>query len=133
MTAHSFDVLPAFPVQVGELPGQLELFDLTFEQVVDYLASGAFTLGGRHLINDKVAPSGAPVPVAYVTDGTWVWPVELLEYVRRYKVALPLKFLSHISRLGGVAPVVSPEVQQNVYLFLLGTGLGTDARPVDGF
>ncbi|NED11579.1 hypothetical protein [Streptomyces sp. SID9124] len=50
-----------------------------------------------------------------VTDGTWLWPTDLVHYVRRHHVALPQEFLDHIRANDYTVPAVPDE--QALYVF----------------
>lgn len=44
-----------------------------------------------------------------VTDGEWVWPVDLVHYLSRYHIALPADFLAHVRKSDYRVPAVSDE------------------------
>ncbi|MBV2356448.1 hypothetical protein KUM39_19040 [Streptomyces sp. J2-1] len=50
-----------------------------------------------------------------VTDGTWLWPTDLVHYVRRHHAALPQEFLDHIRATNYTVPTVPDE--QARYIF----------------
>jgi len=50
-----------------------------------------------------------------VTDGTWIWPVDLVHYVRRHHVALPQEFLEHIRANSYTAPAVPDERTRQIF------------------
>ncbi|MEU6220388.1 hypothetical protein ABZ845_23155 [Streptomyces sp. NPDC047022] len=79
------------------------------DQIVAYLESSTeiySTMGAER----DVITGDAWIPGAgsLVTDGTWLWPVELAHYVRNHHVALPGGFVEHIRAGGYVSPAVSP-------------------------
>ncbi|MGV9338471.1 hypothetical protein [Streptomyces sp. NPDC003688] len=80
------------------------------DRIVAYLRSGTeiFSAMGaeRDLITDDEWITGAG---SLVTDGTWLWPVELAHYVRRHHVPLPPEFLAHIRSNAHTSPPVAPE------------------------
>ncbi|MET7930086.1 hypothetical protein ABZT43_40430, partial [Streptomyces sp. NPDC005349] len=60
------------------------------DRILGYMESSTeiFSAMGaeRDVITDDVWITGAG---SLITDGTWMWPVELVHYVRRHHVALP--------------------------------------------
>ncbi|MGX9886640.1 hypothetical protein [Streptomyces sp. NPDC002276] len=50
-----------------------------------------------------------------LTDGSWIWPVDLVHYVRRHHVALPQEFLEHIRANGYTVPAVSDERARHIF------------------
>ncbi|WP_043261548.1 hypothetical protein [Streptomyces sp. e14] len=49
-----------------------------------------------------------------LTDGTWLWPTDLVHYVRRHHVALPPEFLDHIRANDYTVPAVSDELARHI-------------------
>ncbi|MEW2295410.1 hypothetical protein ABZ719_22350 [Streptomyces sp. NPDC006743] len=50
-----------------------------------------------------------------MTDGTWLWPVDLTHYVRRHHAALPQEFLDHIRANNYTVPVVPDERARRIF------------------
>ncbi|KIE23733.1 mucin [Streptomyces sp. MUSC 125] len=50
-----------------------------------------------------------------LTDGTWIWPIDLVHYVRRHHVALPHEFLDHIRANDYTVPAVPDERAREVF------------------
>ncbi|MFE0351279.1 hypothetical protein [Streptomyces griseoluteus] len=50
-----------------------------------------------------------------MTDGTWLWPVDLMHYVRRHHAALPQEFLDHIRANNYTVPVVPDERARHIF------------------
>ncbi|MFG2263993.1 hypothetical protein [Streptomyces sp. NPDC048720] len=50
-----------------------------------------------------------------MTDGTWLWPVDLTHYVRRHHAALPQEFLDHIRTNNYTVPVVPDEQARRIF------------------
>ncbi|WP_019073322.1 hypothetical protein [Streptomyces hokutonensis] len=50
-----------------------------------------------------------------LTDGTWIWPIDLVHYVRRHHVALPQEFLEHIRANSYTAPAVPDERARQIF------------------
>ncbi|MEU2156669.1 hypothetical protein ABZ532_16895 [Streptomyces sp. NPDC019396] len=75
--------------------------------ILAYLSSGTeiyTTMGAdRDVISrDEWVPGAGSL----VTDGTWLWPVELRHYVKRYHVELPEEFLATVRSMRYTAPAV---------------------------
>ena len=49
-----------------------------------------------------------------VTDGTWLWPADLVHYVRRHHAALPQEFLDHIRTNGYTVPAVPDDLARHI-------------------
>lgn len=76
--------------------------------VAAYLESGAeiFTAMGadRDVVSgDEWVPAGS-----LVTDGKWLWPGELVHYLRRYHVELPEEFLTDVRAAQYAPPALPP-------------------------
>ncbi|MFY4717717.1 hypothetical protein [Streptomyces sp. LaBMicrA B280] len=86
------------------------------DQVVAYLESSTeiySTMGAeRDIITGDVWIPGAG---SLVTDGAWLWPVELAHYVRHHHVALPADFVDHIRANGYASPALSREQALEVF------------------
>ncbi|WP_405551741.1 hypothetical protein [Streptomyces sp. NBC_01171] len=95
------------------------------DRVLAYLDAGheIFTAMGaeRDVIGDDVWITGAG---SLITDGTWMWPIELAYYVRRHHVALLPEFLNHIRAHG----YVSPEVPHDRALAIFEEHFGENAQ-----
>ncbi|MGW2641549.1 hypothetical protein [Streptomyces sp. NPDC001348] len=50
-----------------------------------------------------------------LTDGTWIWPIDLIHYVRRHHVALPQELLDHIRANNYTVPVVPDEQARRIF------------------
>ena len=50
-----------------------------------------------------------------MTDGAWLWPVDLVHYVRRHHAALPQEFLDHIRANNYTAPAVPDEQARHIF------------------
>ncbi|MFI0262541.1 hypothetical protein ACH4OW_26280 [Streptomyces sp. NPDC017056] len=49
-----------------------------------------------------------------LTDGEWVWPVDLVYYLSRYHIALPADFLDHVRKSGYQAPRVPDDRSREI-------------------
>ncbi|MGA5559764.1 hypothetical protein ACPCUV_01015 [Streptomyces platensis] len=85
------------------------------DQILSYLKGGEeifSTMGAeRDVISGDEWVGGAG---SLVTDGEWVWPVDLVHYLSRYHIALPVDFLEHVRKSEYRAPAVSGERAREV-------------------
>ncbi|MFJ4002011.1 hypothetical protein ACIPWL_00875 [Streptomyces sp. NPDC090023] len=95
------------------------------DRVLAYLDAGheIFTAMGaeRDVIADDVWITGAG---SLITDGTWLWPIELAHYVRRHHVPLLPEFADHIRAQG----YVTPDVPHDRALAIFEEHFGENAR-----
>ncbi|MET8957120.1 hypothetical protein ACWEQN_35900 [Streptomyces sp. NPDC004129] len=86
------------------------------DRVVAYLESSTeiySTMGAeRDVITGDEWISGAG---SLVTDGTWLWPVELAHYVRNHHVALPAEFVDHIRANDYTSPALSHDQALEIF------------------
>lgn len=78
-------------------------------QILEYMSSchEIYTTMGADLdviSNDREFVAGAG---SLITDGTWVWPLELQHYIHRYHVELPEDFLTAVRAANYTPPKVS--------------------------
>ena len=77
------------------------------DRLLDYLDHASLALPERGHDIDRLSPDGRPVvPVAFHTDGVWVWPAAVNFYLRRYGVPPDPDLVAH-ARTNGFRP---PEV-----------------------
>ncbi|MFG2476523.1 hypothetical protein [Streptomyces fagopyri] len=50
-----------------------------------------------------------------MTDGTWIWPIDLTHYVRRHHVSVPQEFLDHMRANSYTVPAVSDERARQIF------------------
>lgn len=106
--------------------------------ILAYLSSGTeifSTMGAERdvITGDEWIPGAGSL----VTDGTWMWPVELHHYVKRYHAELPEDFLATIRSTRYTAPAVSRDRVEEIVREVFG-GLpfatGADGKEgADGF
>lgn len=64
------------------------------KEICNYLNNGIMLAACFGMETDVINPdagfSGCP---CYLTDGTWVWPGDLIYYVEKYNLQLPKEFL----------------------------------------
>ncbi|KUN89642.1 hypothetical protein AQJ66_04185 [Streptomyces bungoensis] len=86
------------------------------DRVLAYLGSALeiyTTMGAERDVltgEEWIAGSGS-----LMTDGTWLWPVDLTHYVRRHHAALPREFLDHIRANNYTVPVVTDEQARRIF------------------
>ncbi|WP_329177353.1 hypothetical protein [Streptomyces sp. NBC_01477] len=68
-----------------------------------------------------------------LTDGTWIWPIDLAHYVRRHHAALPTEFLDHIRALSYTVPLVDDERARHIFLAEFPNTAPGPATTPDGF
>jgi hypothetical protein len=67
------------------------------DRVVEYLESGK-------ILFEFVSPTTDPynecdfIPNKILSDGTYVWDGVVINWVRKYKIRLPISFLEHVDR-----------------------------------
>lgn len=86
------------------------------DRVLAYLESAReiyTTMGAQHdaLAGDEWIAGSESL----LTDGTWIWPVDLVHYVRRHHAALPQEFLDHIRTNGYTVPAVPDERARRIF------------------
>ena len=75
-----------------------------------FLAGGSLALHSPGLRPDLLDRDRAEaVPVGYVTDGEWIWPLELSYYLEQHGVLPPQDFLEHARARGYRATVPTSE------------------------
>ncbi|MFJ2113242.1 MULTISPECIES: hypothetical protein [unclassified Streptomyces] len=98
-------------------------------QTLEYMSSSVeiySTMGAdRDVISDDEWIPGAG---SLVTDGTWLWPVELEYYVRRYHVELPGDFLTDVRSSNYSAPTVPHDRVAEIYNDVFGPSAFQAAR-----
>lgn len=64
-----------------------------------------------------------------MTDGEWVWSVDLVYYLSRYHIALPADFLDHVRKSGYQAPRVPDDRSREIMAELFPRRLPPGHRP----
>jgi hypothetical protein len=91
------------------------------DRLLDYLDHATLALPERGHDVDRLSPDGRPVvPVAFHTDGAWVWPAAVNYYLRRYGVPPDPELVNH-ARSNGFR---SPEVDEQTRLAAAATITG---------
>lgn len=83
------------------------------DRLYEYLSTAPVVLSERGLDLDRVAAPPTPkVPVAFHTDGTWIWPAAVNYYLQEYGVAPEGELVAHIQQTGFRLPEVSEQTLQ---------------------
>ena len=70
-----------------------------------YLEQGVTILASPVWVNDMLDPGEKKIcQYATLTDGLWVWPKSLSYYLRKYHIALPEDFLTHMASRNWAVP-----------------------------
>lgn len=72
---------------------------------VRYLEQGKTVLVSPHWVDDLLnAQMRRICQYSTLTDGTWIWPSDLVYYVKNYHVVLPEEFIEHMASRNWVVP-----------------------------
>jgi hypothetical protein len=100
------------------------------QELLDYLNSAPVVGPSRGMDIDRLDPDGRPlVPVAFHTDGTWIWPAAVNYYLHTYGISPELELAGHIRRHGGRVPDVDEATRAAAAAFL---GRGAPVPPPPG-
>jgi hypothetical protein len=84
-----------------------QLDDLDHDAVLDYLDDAPVVMPGRGYDVDRLDPEGrSAVPIAFHSDGTWVWPAAVNYYLRTYGVSPEPDLVEHIRRNDFAVPEI---------------------------
>ncbi|WP_051712954.1 hypothetical protein [Spirillospora albida] len=82
------------------------------ESVVQYLEKAPIVLSARGFDTDVLDPDRASnVPLAFHTDGVWVWPGAVGYYLKKHGVPPQPELLEHIKLAGFQVPEVAEEAK----------------------
>lgn len=96
------------------------------DRLFEYLGSAPVVLSERGLDLDRLSPTPVPkVPVAFHTDGVWIWPAAVNYYLQEYNVAPEAELVAHIRSTGFSMPDVPEQALQAA-----ATHIGRGAPPV---
>ncbi|MFD2421523.1 TNT domain-containing protein [Amycolatopsis pigmentata] len=83
------------------------------DRLFEYLGSAPVVLSERGLDLDRLSPTPVPkVPVAFHTDGVWIWPAAVNYYLQEYNVAPEAELVAHIRSTGFSVPEVPEQALQ---------------------
>jgi hypothetical protein len=82
------------------------------DRLLDYLDSAPVVVPSRGYDIDRLAttPDGT-VPVAFHSDGVWIWPAAVNYYLREYGVSPEPELIQHIHASGFAVPAVPDQVR----------------------
>lgn len=80
------------------------------ESILGFLHGGSLVIRAAGLSEDWLAPSHPEcVPLAFRTDGAWIWPAEIAYYLAHHGLLPEPDFLAHMAANGYVARTVADE------------------------
>ncbi|MFF3403592.1 hypothetical protein ACFYW6_34485 [Streptomyces sp. NPDC002659] len=89
--------------------------------ILAYLSSGTEIFSAMGAERDVITgDEWLPGAGSLVTDGTWMWLVELHHYVKRYHAELPADFLATVRSARYSAPAVSRDRVEEIYRKVFG-------------
>ncbi|MGH3947936.1 MAG: TNT domain-containing protein [Pseudonocardiaceae bacterium] len=89
------------------------------DELLEYLTSAPVVLPGRGFDIDRLATTPEPsVPVAFHSDGRWIWPAAVNYYLDQYGVSPEPDLVEHIRKNSFTVPEVSEDQRTaaNAYL-----------------
>lgn len=90
-----------------------ELDTEELDRLFEYLGSAPVVLAERGLDLDRLSPTPVPkVPVAFHTDGVWIWPAAVNYYLQEYNVAPEAELVAHVRSTGFSVPEVPEQALQ---------------------
>ncbi|WP_307832221.1 TNT domain-containing protein [Prauserella cavernicola] len=99
------------------------------DRMLDYLDGAPVVVPGRGYDIDRLANTPeSTVPIAFHSDGTWIWPAAVNYYLREYGVAPEPDLLQHIHANGFAIPDVADPVRQAAAAHIT-RGQGMQQRP----
>ncbi|SER79323.1 glycohydrolase toxin TNT-related protein [Actinokineospora terrae] len=105
-----------------------QVVDAERESLLRFLDEAPLALPHRGLDTDHLDDEGRQsVPVAFHTDGNWIWPAAVNYYLRAHGVAPEPELVDHIRRSEFALPEVEEHVRANAAAFL---NRGRPPRPV---
>lgn len=106
-----------------------ELDSDELDRLFEYLGSAPVVLTERGVDLDRLAPTPVPkVPVAFHTDGVWIWPAAVNYYLQEYNFAPESDLVEHVRSTGFSLPDV-PEKTLQAAAAHLGRGTPPPAPP----
>lgn len=88
-------------------------------RILDFLGEGGFVLRSPGLREDRLDPSRPnAVPLGYLSDGEWIWPLEMSYYLEQHDILPEREFLEYIRARGYKATKPDPAVLADAARFL---------------
>lgn len=83
------------------------------DRLLDYLDSAPVVISGRGYDVDHLAnPPESRVPIAFHSDGTWIWPAAVNYYLHEYGLTPEPDLIQHIRATGFSVPDVPDSVRE---------------------
>jgi hypothetical protein len=99
--------------------------DMDIQDVLDYLDNAPLVGPARGYDVDRLDPNGQQsVPVAFHTDGTWIWPAAVNYYLREHDIAPEPDLVEHLRRMRFKLVPVDEQTRSAAQLFLSPPGPG---------
>jgi hypothetical protein len=104
--------------------------EMDIQDILDYLDNAPLVGPARGYDVDRLDPNGQQsVPVAFHTDGTWIWPAAVNYYLREHDIAPELDLVEHIRRMRFKLVPVDEPVRNAAQAFLGPPPPGPGPRP----
>jgi len=104
--------------------------EMDIADLLDYLDGAPLVGPARGYDVDRLDPNGQQsVPVAFHTDGTWIWPAAVNYFLREHDVAPEPDLVEHIRRMRFQLPQVDEQTRTAAQLFLGGPPPPPGPRP----
>src|SRR4051812_1371337 len=66
-------------------------------RILGFLSGGGLVLRAPALREDRLDPSREEVvPLGYVSDGEWIWPLEMFYYLEQHEILPEADFIAHM-------------------------------------
>ncbi|MBC6469161.1 TNT domain-containing protein [Actinomadura alba] len=102
------------------------------ERLLEYLRKAPIVLAARGFDADRLEPGGhKDVPMAFHTDGEWVWPGAVGYYLRKHDVAPEPDLVDHVRRMDFQLPEVDERARAAALSVITGPKGAAPARPAD--
>jgi hypothetical protein len=93
--------------------------EMDIVDLLDYLDGAPLVGPARGYDVDRLDPNGQQsVPVAFHTDGTWIWPAAVNYYLREHDIAPEPDLVEHVRRMQYHLPQVDEQTRSAAQLFL---------------
>lgn len=80
-------------------------------QILGFLGGGGFVLRSPGLREDRLDPERPnAVPLGYLSDGEWIWPLEMSYYLDQHDILPEREFLDYMQAHDYKAPPPDPAV-----------------------
>jgi hypothetical protein len=102
------------------------------DRLLAYLQKAPIVLAARGFDSDRLEPGGRKdVPMAFHTDGVWVWPGAVGYYLRKHDVAPEPDLVDHVRRMDFQLPEVDERARAAAMSVITGSKGSAPARQTD--